>query len=122
MLRIGRVSADSALAAAGAGCCRSVIAFRNFTEAISRLSTIEVVFDCSTECTSSSGIATIRPNAVVFIATEIDADSRSARSAGLAFETAWNAWIRPMIVPSSPSSGEMKLSVPKRPSRRPRRD
>ena len=30
----------------------------------------------------------MRPNAVVFIATEIDADKRSALSAGLAFDTA----------------------------------
>ncbi len=51
----------------------------------------------------SSGMATIRPNAVVFIATEMLADSRSAFSAGFALATAVNAWMRPMIVPSSPS-------------------
>ena len=39
----------------------------------------------------SSGIATMSPNAVVFIATEILADSKSAFSAGFAFATAVNA-------------------------------
>ena len=77
--------------------------FRNFTAAISRLSTIWVVLDCSTEYTSNNGIATISPNAVVFMATEMLDDSSSAFSAGLAWATAVNAWIRPMMVPSSPS-------------------
>jgi hypothetical protein len=61
----------------------------------------------STVCTMSSGIATIRPKAVVFIATEMLADRRSAFSAGFALATAVNAWIRPMIVPSRPSSVAM---------------
>ena len=51
------------------------------------------------------------PNAVVFIATEILADSMSALSAGFAFETAVKALISPIIVPNSPSSVAMLASV-----------
>ena len=74
-------------AAAAGGCWRSVIAFRNFTEAISRLSMSSVVFVCRNACTNSSGTAVIRPNAVQFMATEILADSRLAFSAGLIVAT-----------------------------------
>ena len=49
----------------------------------------------------------IKPKAVVFIATEILADSKSALSAGLALATAVKASIRPMIVPSRPSKVQM---------------
>jgi hypothetical protein len=84
-----------------------VITFSALTEAISRLSTISPVLAVSTECVTSNGIAAISPKAVVFIATEMLAESRSAFSAGLAFATAVNAWIRPMIVPSRPSSVAM---------------
>src|SRR5690606_23321022 len=97
-------AASEARAHAAASPRRSTIVFRNLTEAISRLSTSSVVLVWSRACTSSSGIATIRPKAVVFIATEIDAESRSAFSAGLALETAVNAWMRPTIVPSRPRS------------------
>ena len=50
-------------------------------------------------------MADIKPNAVVFIATEILDDNRSAFSAGSAPATAVKAWIKPMIVPSNPSKG-----------------
>ena len=53
----------------------------------------------------------MRPNAVVFIATEVLADRKSALSAGFAFDTAVNARIRPMIVPSSPSKVAIFASV-----------
>ena len=68
---------------------------------------IWLVLAVNTELVTSSGIATISPNAVVFIATEMLADSRAAFSAGFALATAVNAEIRPMIVPSSPSSVAM---------------
>ena len=64
---------------------------RNFTEAISRLSTSSVVLVCSTAWISTSGTATIRPKAVQFIATEMLADSRFAFSAGFTVATAANA-------------------------------
>ena len=47
------------------------------------------------------------PKAVVFMATDILADNRSAFSAGLAFATAVNASINPIMVPSRPSSVAM---------------
>jgi hypothetical protein len=78
-----------------------------FTEAISRLSTIAPVLAVRIAWVTRSGMATISPKAVVFIATEMLADSRSAFSAGLALATAVNAWIRPMMVPSNPSSVAM---------------
>ena len=59
------------------------MAFRNFTEAISRLSISSVVFVCRNACTNSSGTAVMRPNAVQFIATEMLAERRLAFSAGL---------------------------------------
>ena len=56
-------------------------------------------------------MATMRPKAVVFIATEMLAESRSALSAGFAVATAVNALMRPTIVPSSPSSVAMFANV-----------
>src|ERR1700724_2445321 len=93
----------AAQAAAGA-VCRSVIALRNLTDAISRLSISSVVRVCSQAWMNSSGTAVIRPKAVQFIATEMLADSRLAFSAGLTVATAANAAIRPITVPSSPSN------------------
>ena len=80
---------------------------RSHLEAVDNI----VVLLCRTVCRSSSGIATIRPNAVVFIATEILADNRSAFSAGFADATAVNALIRPMIVPSKPSNVAILANV-----------
>src|ERR1700684_4287971 len=81
---------------------RSTIAFRNFNDAISRLSISAVVLDSRNMCDSSNVIATPKPDAVLFIATEIASDNRLAFSAGLAEATALNAPIRPVIVPSRP--------------------
>ncbi len=53
---------------------------------------------------SRNGIATIRANAVLFIAIEMLADKSSAFSAGFTCATAVNALIRPMMVPSRPTS------------------
>src|ERR1700674_1374599 len=75
--------------------CRSVMEFKNFTEAISRLSINEVVFDSRNMCDVRSVIATPKPIAVLFIATEIAAASKLAFSAGFAVATALKAWIRP---------------------------
>ena len=52
---------------------------------------------------SNKGIPTIKPNAVVFIATDIFADKISALSAGFASAIEVNAPIKPIIVPSKPS-------------------
>ena len=82
--------------------CRSVIELRNFTEAISKLSISEVVLDSRNMCESSSVMATNKPDAVLFMATEIAAASKLAFSAGLAVATALNAPMRPVIVPSKP--------------------
>ncbi len=46
------------------------MAFRNFTDAISRLSITSVVLVCSHAWVNSSGTAVMRPNAVQFIATD----------------------------------------------------
>src|SRR6185312_17043293 len=62
----------------------SVIEFRNLTTAISRLSISAVVFASRNMCASSSVMATNRPEAVLFMATEIAAASSAAFSAGLA--------------------------------------
>ena len=67
------------------------MAFRNFTEAISRLSISSVVLVCSTACMRRSGTAVIRPKAVQFIATEMLADSRFAFCAGSMVATAAKA-------------------------------
>ena len=75
--------------------------FSTFTDAISRLSIISVVFVCNQEWSNNSGIPTINPNAVVFIATEILEESKSALSAGFASEIAVNASMRPITVPLS---------------------
>src|SRR5580698_2800825 len=101
-VRATTANAAADQAAAGAA-CRSVIAFRNFTEAISRLSISSVVLVCSQAWMNNSGTAVIRPKAVQFIATEMLAESRLAFSAGLTVATAANARIRPITVPSSPS-------------------
>src|SRR6185437_2463967 len=102
-LQVLRQLPHAQAAAAGCGACRSVMAFRNFTEAISRLSISSVVLVCRKAWTNSSGTAVIRPNAVQFIATEMLADNRLAFSAGLMVATAANARMRPMTVPSRPS-------------------
>src|SRR5438045_7251036 len=86
-----------AQAAAGA-LCRSVIALRNLTDAISRLSISSVVLVCSHAWMNSSGTAVMRPKAVQFIATEMLADSRFAFSAGLTVATAAKARIQPIPV------------------------
>ena len=62
-----------------------------FTLAISKLSTSSVVRVCNTACNSSSGMAEIRPKAVVFMATEIELDSMLAFSVGSALATAEQA-------------------------------
>src|SRR5258706_474314 len=72
--------------------------------AASRPSTISLVLACRKEWISRNGIATISANAVLFIAIEIDADSISAFSAGLTSATAVNPSMRPMIVPTRPTS------------------
>ena len=88
MLQPAALGFGAAAAGAGSLLARSVIVFKNFTDAISRLSMISVVFVWSSVCTSSNGIATMRPNAVVFIATEMLAESKSAFSAGFADRSA----------------------------------
>ena len=50
---------------------RLLSSLRNLTTAISRLTIISVVFACSIVYIRISGIAVIKPNAVVFIATEM---------------------------------------------------
>jgi hypothetical protein len=79
-----------------------VITFSAFTDAISRLSMMSLVLAISTWFVTRSGMATISQKAVVFIATEMLADKRSAFSAGFALATAVNASMSPMIVPRSP--------------------
>ena len=65
---------------------------------------ITLVLACRNEWISRNGIATISANAVLFIAIEIDAESISAFSAGLTCATAVKPLIRPMMVPSRPTS------------------
>ena len=72
---------------------------------------IAVVFVCSIEWISTSGIATMRPNAVQFMPIEILRDRSSAFSAGFALETAVNASIKPMIVPKRPINVAMLANV-----------
>src|ERR1700728_3090395 len=74
----------------GVSDCRSVMEFKNFTEAISRLSINEVVFDSRNMCDSSKVMATAKPEAVLFIATEMAAASRLGFSAGIGVDTAPN--------------------------------
>src|SRR5580698_741307 len=76
-------------AAAGAGASgrRSVTAFRNLTDAISRLSMSSVVLVCRKAWMNSSGTAVISPKAVQFMATEMLAESRLAFSAGFTVAT-----------------------------------
>ena len=56
-------------------------------------------------------MATNRPDAVLFIATEMLAASRLAFSAGFAVAIDANAEIRPMTVPSRPVSMPMFASA-----------
>ncbi len=71
--------------------------------AASRLSTISVVCAVRNAWISRNGIATVSAKKVLFMATEMLADSSSAFSAGLTCATAVNAWIRPLMVPSRPT-------------------
>src|ERR1700733_462144 len=94
--------------AAGGACAwagsdwRSVMEFKNFTDAISRLSIRDVVLDSRNMCAVRSVMATASPEAVLFIATEIAAASKLAFSAGFAVATALKAPIKPVMVPSRP--------------------
>ena len=72
-----------------------------------------LVLLCNMEWINSSGIAAIKPNAVVFIASEMLCDNSVAFSAGSALATAVNAAIKPMIVPSNPSKVAMLANVAK---------
>ena len=56
-------------------------------------------------------MATIKPKAVQFMPIEMLAESSSALSAMSAFETAVNASIKPMIVPSRPARVDMFANV-----------
>ena len=87
---------------AGRSDCRSVMEFKNFTEAISKLSINDVVLDSRNMCAVSNVMATARPDAVLFIATEMAAASKLAFSAGFAVATALKAPIKPVMVPSKP--------------------
>jgi len=89
------------------------IRLTNFTEAISILSTISVVLVCKKVNINKSGIAAIKPNAVVFMATEILADNKLAFSEGSTLATAVNALISPIIVPNSPNKVAMLAKVAK---------
>src|SRR5437764_15221910 len=91
------------LQAAAGALCRSVIAFRNLTDAISRLSISSVVRVCSHAWMNSSGTAVMRPKAVQFIATETLADSRLAVAGGVTVATAAKARIKPSTGPNRPS-------------------
>src|SRR5277367_6178777 len=97
MLPRAAAGARAAGAAGAEGSCagrsdwRSVMEFRNFTDAISRLSISDVVLDSRNMCAVSSVIATANPDAVLFMATEMAAASRLAFSAGFAVATAPNA-------------------------------
>src|SRR5882672_12152726 len=95
-------AAGAAGSCAGLSDCRSVMEFRNFTDAISKLSINDVVFDSRNMCDVSSVMATAKPDAVLFIATEMAAASKLAFSAGFAVATALKAPIRPLMVPSKP--------------------
>src|ERR1700722_11339181 len=100
--------AAGAAAAAGSwdgrSACRSVMEFRNFTDAISKLSISEVVLDSRNIGAVSRVIATAKPDAVLFIATEMAAANRLAFSAGFAVATALKAPIKPVMVLSKPIS------------------
>src|SRR5260221_1235093 len=101
----GARAAGAVVCVAAAGsCCRSVIEFKNFTDAISKLSISDVVFDSRNICDSNSVIATPNPDAGLFIATEMAAASRLAFSARFAVATALKALIRPLMGPTKPLS------------------
>ncbi|WP_445766630.1 hypothetical protein, partial [Rheinheimera sp.] len=55
--------------------------FISLMPTISMVSITLAVLPCNSECTNTSGIAAIKPKAVVFIATEILDDSRLAKKA-----------------------------------------
>src|SRR5258708_32680103 len=76
--------------------------FKNFTDAISKLSINDVDLDSRNICVVSRVMATAKPDAVLFIATEMAAASRLAFSAGFAVATALKAPIKPVMVPSRP--------------------
>src|SRR5664279_1127383 len=78
--------------------------FRKLILAASRPSTISLVLACRNAWMSRKGIATISAKAVLFMAIEIEAESISAFSAGLTCATAVKPLIRPMMVPSRPTS------------------
>src|SRR5450631_1427156 len=99
---LGVGAAGAAGSCAGRSDWRSVMEFKNFTDAISRLSISDVVLDSRNMCDVSSVIATNKPDAVLFIATEMAAASKLAFSAGFAVATALKAPIKPVIVPSRP--------------------
>src|ERR1700682_5157606 len=92
-----RVAGAVVCGAAAGSCCRSVIEFRNFTDAISKLSISDVVFDSRNMCDNNRVIATPNPDAVLFIATEMAAASRLAFSAGFAVAPALKALIRAVV-------------------------
>ena len=81
--------------------------------AISNESAIAAVLPIKLVCSNISGIAVIKPKAVVFIATEILDDNKFAFSAGSALATAEKAAIKPMIVPSKPSNVAMLAKTAK---------
>src|ERR1700735_2860916 len=95
----GARTVGAAGAAASWPTCLSVIELRNFTDAISRLSINDVVFDSRNMCASNRVMATAKPDAVLFMATEIAAANRLAFSAGLAVATALKAPIKPVMGP-----------------------
>ena len=72
---------------------------------------ISVVLVCSMAWNSNSGMADMRPKAVVFMATEMDCDSNVDFWAGSARATAVNALIKPMMVPNRPSRVAMLARV-----------
>jgi len=84
---------------------------RNLIEATSRLSTSSVVLVSRYMWASSNVIASPRPSAVLFMATEMLAESIAAFSAGFTAATAAKALIRPMTVPSRPISMPTLASV-----------
>ncbi len=70
----------------------------------------DVVLASRNMCVSSNVIATPRPAAVLFMASEIAEASSAAFSAGFACDTVANAWINAMMVPSRPTSMPMLAS------------
>ncbi len=79
---------------------------------ISMASIIDAVRLCNNECKNTSGMAVIKPSAVVFMATEILLDNKLAFCAGSALATAAKAVMRPIIVPSKPNKVAILAKVP----------